>query len=454
MCRRIYAPYIHFGLLRSLFARYREHSPNVCAAAAWRIVYAYIVSHRHIEKNRLFLYNVCIMRTKLLFTPLYKKREEIEIVFSALVFRLVVYLLSAVILSLLGNYAAPVTFSDFLWAWTKWDSPHYIDIAAYGYSGAVEDGQHLFLVFYPLLPWLLRGMHFFVEDYRLCGILLNLVCFCVGSLFFYKLTKNEYGDAAAKNSVLLLSVFPFGFFYGAVLTESLFLALSAMFLYYLRKHNWMATALIGFLACMTKNQGCILAFAVVAELFYSEKGFRLLWEKRWKEFWKRVICPGLICALMVFGFVVYLGINDWVEGDPFRFLYYQEHHWNGSFCPMWRTLSYLAEYAFGYGDISTRFAMWIPEFVLFFVWVSWIVYGIRRKIRPTFLVYLVLLWLLTYSSSWLLSAGRYTLCALPGFMLMGEWLSRHEKWKTPVVAVSSMLFMIYMTGFLMGKQIM
>ena len=117
-------------------------------------------------------------------------------------------------------------------------------------------------------------------------------------------------------------------------------------------------------------------------------------------------------------------------------------------------MAYVAKNAFVNCHTSVGMSIWIPEFVLFFVWIMWIVCGIRRKLRPTYLLYLTALFLVTYSSSWLISGGRYTLCALPGFMLTGEWLGRHERWKIPAVAVSAMLLALYLTGYMTGKQVM
>lgn len=48
-----------------------------------------------------------------------------------------------------------------------------------------------------------------------------------------------------------------------------------------------------------------------------------------------------------------------------------------------------------------------------------------------YLAYLIAFCLLTYSSSWLISAGRYTLSALPLFLLEGDWLQRHENVNFP-----------------------
>lgn len=383
-----------------------------------------------------------------------KRRTEIGIIAAAVGVRLAVYLFSVCILIMFGHYTEPLTFSEFLSAWTRWDSPHYIDVARYGYSGAIEDGKHLFLVFYPLLPWLLRLLHVAIGDYRLCGVLLSVVCYAAGSVYFYKLTEREFGKKAAEGAALMLGVFPFSFFFGAVLTESLFLAISAAFLYYLREHKWLWVVLLGFFACLTKVQGVLLALAVAAEILYAEHFLIKLKERDWKAILKKIILPGLLCATMLLGLGVYLYINWRVEGDPFRFLYYQRTHWYNGFLPVWETISYVAKNAFAKGYTSVGLSIWIPEFVLFFVWIGWIVCGIRRRMRPVYLLYLTALFFVTYSSSWLISGGRYTLCALPGFMLTGEWIGRHERWKVPAVAVSAMLMALYLAGYMTGKQVM
>lgn len=383
-----------------------------------------------------------------------KRRTEIGIIAAAVGVRLAVYLFSVCILVMFGQHTEPLAFSEFLEAWNRWDSPHYIDVARYGYSGAIEDGKHLFLVFYPLLPWLLRLLHFAVSDYRLCGILLNFVCYAVGSLYFYKLTEREFGDRAAKNALIMLAVFPFSFFFGAVLTESLFFAISAAFLYYVREHKWYMVAIFGFFACLTKVQGVLLAVAVAAELLCSEHFLVKLKEKDWGAILKKIILPGLLCASMLLGLGIYLYINWRVEGDPLRFLYYQRTHWYNGFRPIWETISDVAKNAYTGRYDSVGMSIWIPELVLFFVWIGWLAYGIRRRLRVMYLLYMAALFLVTFSSSWLISGGRYTLCALPGFMLAGEWTDRHERWKVPAVAVSAMLMALYLAGYMTWKQVM
>lgn len=383
-----------------------------------------------------------------------KISRELSVFLYAVLFRMVFYLFSVVVMAIMGDYSGGIHFSDFLEVWKRWDSPHYLNIAENGYAGAIENGEHIFLVFYPLLPWLLRFLAVFFHDLRFCGILLSTICYGIGCIFFYKIAEEEFDDEVALTATVAISVFPFGFFFGSIMTESLFFAIASAFLYYVRRHKWSLVAVLGFLACLTKVQGLLLAFAVLVELFYSEHGISLLREKKWKDFLRKVILPGCQAAVMLLGFVLYLLINYRVEGDPFRFLYYQSNHWYNGFAPIWTTLHYIIQNAVTSWYTSTGMCLWVPELVLFFVYIAGIVYGFRRKMRPMYLTYLITFFLLTYSSSWLISAGRYTLSALPLFLLTGDWLQQHEKYKLPLLLLSSMLMMLYFVGYFSWKQIM
>lgn len=383
-----------------------------------------------------------------------KYSEEIKIFVAAIGFRMVMYLISVCVMAIMGDYPNGISFPDFLEAWKRWDSAHYLNIAENGYAGAIENGEHIFLVFYPLYPWLIKTLSIFIKDLRLCGIIISTISYGIGSIFLYKIAQKESGEEAAKNTLILISVFPFAFFFGSIATESLFLAIAAAFFYYLRKHDWMKVSFFGFLACLTKVQGLLLAFSVLVELLYFKRGIKLIKEKKWKSFFKRIIYPGCIAAMMLFGLVIYLVINYVVEGDPFRFMYYQRNHWGNGLCFLWETIGYVKDNALRNWDTSVGMSLWLPELVLFAVYILAIVYGFVRKLRPMYMVYLIAFFLLTYSSTWLISGGRYTLSALPVFMLAGDCTARHEKWKLPSMLFSAMLMIVYMIGYYSWKQIM
>ena len=204
------------------------------------------------------------------------RNRSIRVFAGAILVRLLVYLVSVCVMAIFGDYGEGISFCDFLEAWKRWDSAHYLNIAENGYAGAIEDGKHLFLVFFPLYPWLIRALHMLVGDYRLAGILISTVCFGIGNVFLDKLMRLEFGQEEAGRAAALLAVFPFSFFFGSILTESLYFAILSAFFWFLRKHRWSGVAAVGFLACLTKVQGVLLTLCVVAELFYDQHGFALL----------------------------------------------------------------------------------------------------------------------------------------------------------------------------------
>lgn len=381
------------------------------------------------------------------------ENKTVRIFFCAVLFRAAVYVFSLCVMAMFGDYQE-IHLQDFLDAWTRWDSEHYLNIAQNGYHGAMEDGQHLFLVFYPLYPWLIRTVAFVIGNYQLAGILISTVCFGIGTVYLYKVMCMESGEETGETTVKLLAVYPFAFFFGAILTESLYFAILAAFFYYLRKHQWLEIALAGFLACLTKVQGMLLAFSVIAELMYSYHGFTLIRNRKFKDFWENIICNGLKCVPMMGGTLVYLTVNYLVEGDPFRFMYYQKNHWNNSLCPIWQTYQYVKGYALGGWHTQFGMALWDPEYLLIFVYIIAIFYGLIKKQRPMYTTYLILYFGLTYSSTWLISGPRYSVSALPLFMLGGQFLSEHPKIR-PIVFACSLAFMVmYMIGFYQWKSIM
>ncbi len=372
----------------------------------------------------------------------------------AILFIVGIHLLSLCIMAMFGDYEN-IRLQDFLDAWTRWDGVHYLNIAENGYQGAIEDGQHLFLVFYPLYPWLIKAVSFLLMgNYKLSGILISTVCFGIGNVYLDKLMCLEYGEKAADETAVLLKVYPFAFFFASIMTESLFLAILTAFFFYLRKHDWWNVALAGFLACLTKVQGMILAFCVIAELLYNYHGLTLIRGRKWKEIWQKIICNGLKCVPMVGGTLIYLTVNYLVEGDPFRFMYYQKNHWNNSLQFLWKTVSYVRSYAVGGWDTQFGMALWDPEYILIYVYIIAILYGIIRKHRPMYLTYLILFFILTYSSTWLISGPRYSLSALPIFMFGGDFLSRHKKLAQVVNMCLLALMVMYMVGYYQWKSIM
>lgn len=335
--------------------------------------------------------------------------------------------------------------------WTRWDAPHYVKLVELGYGGYVEEGQPLFLVFYPLYVWIVRAFRLLIPHTAAAGMAVSFLCFGWGSVYFYRLGCEEYGPVVARRSLYLLWAFPFAFFFGGIMTESLFLLTTAAGLWHIRNHRWGRFALWGILAAMTRMVGLILIGAAIAELVNDVKPFALPREERGRgllEIGKRL---PLLCAPVV-GSLVYFGLNWSVTGDPFAFTVMQQH-WSQGFMWFPQVLSYLAKNAFGWYHVLTRWEMWIPELVLFplfalLLWKTW------KKHKSMFTLYGFVYLILNYCLSWLLSAGRYLSCDLPCFYFLADELEGTPRRRLALMLLMGTLQCWFLFRYLCWGQVM
>lgn len=62
-----------------------------------------------------------------------------------------------------------------------WDANHYINLIDKGYSAYQENGEHLFLVFYPCYVWFVRIVKLIIPNTALAGALVSALCFSWGA---------------------------------------------------------------------------------------------------------------------------------------------------------------------------------------------------------------------------------------------------------------------------------
>lgn len=366
--------------------------------------------------------------------------EALRVFLLALFFRLFIFALVGLVACWVlypgsGSEAA-------LWAWKRWDALHYVNLAELGYSGYIEDGKHLFLVFFPLYPWLMRLVSAVTGNTMAAGLLISFLTYAGGCVYLYKLAAWELGAGAACRAVVFLSIFPYAFFFGGIMTEGLFFFTTAAGLWYIRRHRWWLAGLFGVLAAMTRMHGILLIGAAAAELVEDRGRFD------WREIIRRL--PALL--LPVLGTLVYLGLNWQVEGDPFAFTVMQEH-WSQGFCWISDTLWYVLQNALSYPAVEVRYQLWIPTVILFPIFFALVFYA-RKRFRSMYVLYGFVYLVLNYSLSWLLSAGRYLSCGLP-FFLFAAALTERRRWLTGLaIAAMSVGFVIMLYGYLTGGQIM
>jgi hypothetical protein len=213
--------------------------------------------------------------------PLVDRRAAVRIAGAALGFRV----MSAVI-ALLVNRSFPLyqreqftvlgTPNVFWDTFARYDSGWYYQIAKSGYvfvpggpsAGIGKPGK---IAFFPLYPLLIRySTRLFGPDganMYVAGIVVSWLAFVAAAVALYFLARLDLSRRQAERAVLLLTIFPFSFFFGVVYAESLFLLLTIFSFYAFRTQRWIAGGVAGALATATRVNG-ILMWPALAWIAY------------------------------------------------------------------------------------------------------------------------------------------------------------------------------------------
>lgn len=381
-------------------------------------------------------------------------REYLFLAVEAFSFRIIIYIVSYVALCLFADQGENVTFQSFLDGWHQWDASNYIRIATGGYTFWRENGEPTTLVFFPLYAWAIKLAYFFIRDYDISALFVSTACYIGGIVYMYGFVSMEYGKSVAKKAVIYISVFPFGFFFGSMMPESVFLLTASAFFYYLKKHNWYMVALFGLLSSLSRMQGILLIIPAGIEWLETYKPIRQLIEKKFKDFFHSLIMLIPICFSII-GLLVYLLINYLVAGNCFKFLELQETVWGHHFEYIGKAVTTIFEYLMGdYYTSNLKLAIWLPQAILVVLAIVLLIYA-ANKHKPQYVLYLAAYTIISYSASFIISGGRYMSVAIPLFIILAKIFDKlDERWHRGYVALSLLLMGLYCAGYVFGKQIM
>jgi hypothetical protein len=200
----------------------------------------------------------------------------------------------------------------------RWDTDFYHSIATHGYHWDPAVFSHQNVVFFPLYPLLMKCGGYLLGGHPLAAaLIISLVSFAGAVAILYRLAADELGDAYAWPVVLLLSTYPFALFYSVAYTEALFLFLSVGAFYAMRRGRFLAAALFGLGAGLTRPNGFWLALPLFM-IAVSRAGDRPPDDRLW---WTRKRVTGLIAA---FGPVIGTALFCWylssTVGDGFAWM--------------------------------------------------------------------------------------------------------------------------------------
>ena len=151
---------------------------------------------------------------------------------------------------------------------TSWDAGYYLQIADQGYF------YPQLSAFFPLYPLSIRGMGWLVGSDLIAAILISLGAFLVALYLFHRLVDLELGEPYARPGVWILAFSPMAFFFSAVYTEGLFLALTLGAVYAGRRGRWVWAGALGALAAATRNTGVLVLLPLAVLYLYGPRADR------------------------------------------------------------------------------------------------------------------------------------------------------------------------------------
>jgi hypothetical protein len=216
-------------------------------------------------------------------------------------------------------------YSQHLWLnlWAVWDSGWYLDIAQHGYSLTlasdlpknVDPGQ-VNCGFFPLYPMLIAALGRVSGHYLVAGLIVSNVSLLLSAWYLYKLVALDFPQQDALRTVKYLFFFPTAFILSGVFSESLFLLLSILAFYFLRKKQWVFAGCAGLLLGLCRPTA-VFVFPVICLAYFWEKGYKL----------KDVGWDALCCAGIPVGYGMFSLFGYFLTGDPFYYTTLKQTAW-------------------------------------------------------------------------------------------------------------------------------
>ena len=362
---------------------------------------------------------------------------------------------------LLAGMVAAMLLSDGGLTWERafqqlqrWDAVHYIRLIEEGYQGYTENGQHLFLVFFPGYVWAARLLRLVIPSTALAGTALSCLCYGGACCYLYRLAGEAYNSRVARDALLYMSLFPFSFFSGLVMTEGLFLLATTGACWYAWRGKWLAFGLFGALAALTRMTGLLVIVVGVIRLLEAYRPLEPPVGKSLGRCWKPLLLRLPLTLLPAAGTLLYLLLNLWVDGDPFAFASHQEH-WHQGYLWISQVVEYIGRYLGDNLGSSFGWAVWAPALALFVVGLALLYWAALRKGHPAgLLAYGFCFFVATYSLSWLLSAGRYLSTCFVLFLFLAKLTQRRPALRAALLGGEGVLLGVYLCAFLAGAQVM
>ena len=374
------------------------------------------------------------------------KKECFKVFGIILSSRVLLIILSVIVYLLFMKSDSPSSISDAINNWIKWDAMHYLRIA-HGYSYYIENGNYVTLVFFPLYPFFIKILSIVLNDV-ISGLIISNVSFSIACVYIYKLLCMDYDKKTAKISLVLISIFPYSFFFSGIMSESVFLLFSAMSLYYIRKHKWYLAGICGLLCALTRSLGVFIIIPAVVELIEE---YQLFKKVKIKYLVNIFVNKFLFLLLIPLGFGIYLYFNYQTTGDWFYFLKMQSEIWYQNYTHFFLIFKTLFGMVSGYGSNIVLYIA-IPEIIIIIISYLVLVLNVRNRITM-YSVWLLVNIIVNTSISWPLSICRYLTCAIPLYIFIANYLKIHRNMYIIYIIINVVLHCLLFYAFFINSYI-
>jgi hypothetical protein len=383
----------------------------------------------------------------------------------------------------------------------RWDASWYLVISHYGYRPELFPFTAARTAFFPLYPLGLTGISSLGAPPVLAGVLLSLLAFAAALYGIHRLTTLELAPAfgsgvagsrgVARLAVMLTAFAPMAFFFSAVYSESLYLALSVGVFWCARQGRWMWVGVLGALAAATRSTGLLLALPALILYLYGPRqdrpadvplagprdaptegagpgaGSAALALARTLRPRYRVRRDILWLGLLPAGLALYLGYLGLAGGDalsPFHVQQVWGRHFAGPFLGVWDGITAAFD---GLRQLASlqRHHVYFPiaaedPFVVaghnlmllaFLAAAVPAIVGVLRRLPLAYGAYVVaaLALPLSYpvSAQPLMSLPRFLVVLFPLSMWFAAWLAARPRAQGPALAASAALLALFAAEF-------
>lgn len=367
-----------------------------------------------------------------------KRRDWLAPLGLALGVRIALFVLGDVGLRMLN----PAGFTGSIAIWNEFDVGWYTQLAMYGYDIPGKNTAN----FFPLYPMLMSplghlfdalGVH---NAYVVSGMLISWAAFLAACVFLYWLVAGRFGSSVALSSVLLLSVFPFSFFYGIAYTESVFLLTAVLAFYGVERKQWWLASVAACFAGAVRPPGLFVGAAVA--LAYALDWLQTRHGWRWDVLWLALAPVGTL-AYLLFCWILF--------GDPLAYQEASIKGWHGGQL-QWKGIQsalHLLLHPGSWVFIRTNtdnilFGFYAVLLVVFLVSLIWVF----RLLGPHYAFFTFACSVSSVATFPTLSSlGRYLSVVFPAFIVAAYYLRKRPVLQQVLVIASSLLLAAFTFAF-------